>query len=660
MKTRTRRGKAEPESSSSERTPAPSRARDVERVTAERPHAATGRTDHPLVRLQRTRGNQAVGKLVDAGRLPTGRPTLVAGRPGDRYEREADRAADAVVQTASSDARSRIAGGTSGLLGRESPGADRARAAPAGGRAGPPWGGGRPLAERVRSDLESGFGRDFGDVRVHTGHDAHAAARALGARAFTVGTDVAFARGEYAPDTDRGRRLLAHELAHVVQQTGRADGAGAPVSTVPAGTVQLTPDEKRENPPKTTSGELAWEIFKPTVVGGIRSLAPPVLALSKLGEHHREVIEVVGKLDDSVNKLRTYSAKIEEVAQTTEGKREETEAGERKLPVPALKSMGKVKRHVQSVPEAVRIDADALVNEAADVVTGEMFTDMPAAVRKLAAFAAIVEETKDLRSPYRQMVHRLTEAERSADRSARALGVLEEFLWDVARFVPLPPYQTWAVGEALNVEGYKSDVADVRSTLQRKRERYERAIEASEYMEAYLRGTTPRRELATGFRDPESPSAVARLKRALPEVKRDPDRVYELVFPYHDFEEILDALDFLPIADSDGFFAVTSVLKEAYPDRVATVEAKESRYVSARWLVAELDQLRPVLGRIEARYDPLVLRFVFQEYYYVLRGDPQGRSALSHRLFTYRGTIERMRRNVGMLVSAIGSSRYFR
>ena len=81
-------------------------------------------------------------------------------------------------------------------------------------------GGGRLLDEGARSFFEARFGRDFGDVRVHTGERADRAAASLRARAFTVGRDVFMRSGEYRPDSRSGRRLLAHELTHIVQQTG--------------------------------------------------------------------------------------------------------------------------------------------------------------------------------------------------------------------------------------------------------------------------------------------------------------------------------------------------------------------------------------------------------------------------------------------------------
>ncbi len=79
---------------------------------------------------------------------------------------------------------------------------------------------GAPLDARTRSYVESRFGRDFSRVRVHADTDAAEASRAVGARAYTARDHIVFASGEYAPQRQSGMRLLAHELAHVVQQRG--------------------------------------------------------------------------------------------------------------------------------------------------------------------------------------------------------------------------------------------------------------------------------------------------------------------------------------------------------------------------------------------------------------------------------------------------------
>ncbi|TPQ34852.1 hypothetical protein C2U70_16000 [Bradyrhizobium guangdongense] len=85
---------------------------------------------------------------------------------------------------------------------------------------------GTPLDPDARAFMEQRFAHSFADVRVHTGPDAARSAHAVNAHAYTVGRDIVFAGGNYAPATGQGRRLLAHELTHVVQQRG-APAAGS-------------------------------------------------------------------------------------------------------------------------------------------------------------------------------------------------------------------------------------------------------------------------------------------------------------------------------------------------------------------------------------------------------------------------------------------------
>ena len=79
-------------------------------------------------------------------------------------------------------------------------------------------GRGQPLPESTRSYFEPRFGYDFSDVKIHSDRKASETASSINAKAFTSGSDVAFGAGEYSPETDSGRRLLAHELTHVIQQ----------------------------------------------------------------------------------------------------------------------------------------------------------------------------------------------------------------------------------------------------------------------------------------------------------------------------------------------------------------------------------------------------------------------------------------------------------
>jgi hypothetical protein len=77
-----------------------------------------------------------------------------------------------------------------------------------------PSGGGAPLPQAVRQKMEGFFKADFGDVRVHVGPQAPA----IGAIAFTIGSQIFFAPGQYQPGSPNGQALLGHELTHVVQQ----------------------------------------------------------------------------------------------------------------------------------------------------------------------------------------------------------------------------------------------------------------------------------------------------------------------------------------------------------------------------------------------------------------------------------------------------------
>jgi Domain of unknown function (DUF4157) len=87
-------------------------------------------------------------------------------------------------------------------------------------------GGGQPLDSGLRSSMESAFGEHFGDVRLHTGPDAAAAARDIDSAAFASGNHIGFARGAFRPDTAAGRGIIAHELAHTSETRSGRDAPG--------------------------------------------------------------------------------------------------------------------------------------------------------------------------------------------------------------------------------------------------------------------------------------------------------------------------------------------------------------------------------------------------------------------------------------------------
>lgn len=134
-------------------------------------------------------------------RQKNGHAKLAVSNPGDALEHEADRVAQRVAATP-------VAATV----------AATAAASPNAGAA-----GGRPLPPAERSFFEARLGHDFSKVRIHTDDRAAAGAQRMHARAYTLGDDIAFAAGNFAPATPQGQRLLAHELTHVVQQrTGAA------------------------------------------------------------------------------------------------------------------------------------------------------------------------------------------------------------------------------------------------------------------------------------------------------------------------------------------------------------------------------------------------------------------------------------------------------
>lgn len=151
--------------------------------------------------------------VASLAHVPAHAPPMI-GAANDRAERQADTAADRVMRRTAAPSHEPVAGGVSAAATPAGPVVRSALAA---------LGGGAPLAAAERAFFEPRFGADLSKVRIHAGPAGAAASQALGARAFTLGTDIGFAAGEYRPGTSEGRHLLAHEIAHVRQ------GEAAPV-----------------------------------------------------------------------------------------------------------------------------------------------------------------------------------------------------------------------------------------------------------------------------------------------------------------------------------------------------------------------------------------------------------------------------------------------
>lgn len=230
-----------------------------------------GCNEHSILHLQRMIGNRAMQRLLpdNAEELNTGlattssirfaddfsqvaihqkarakiQPKLTVGTPGDLYEREADHVANQVMQMPEAQLQRTCA------CGGECPQCQTGRGGQVSGLLQAKFGQdtntdhtvtpsfahnvlrspGQPLDRAARRFMEPRFNHNFSHVRVHTDARAAQSARALNARAYTLGRDVVFGAGEFAPGTASGNRLLAHELTHVLQQTGTHGASRSPL-----------------------------------------------------------------------------------------------------------------------------------------------------------------------------------------------------------------------------------------------------------------------------------------------------------------------------------------------------------------------------------------------------------------------------------------------
>ena len=194
--------------------------------------------------LQRTIGNQAVQRLFKSGVIQA---KLKIGQPNDIYEQEADRVAELVLrmpeprvqrQTEEEEKEQLVQmkpiseqitplvqrqvepeeEEEEELLQTKSNGQTPQVALNPESKINSLKGGGQPLDKSTRNFFEPRFGQDFSGVRVHTYSNANQLARDINAKAFTRENDIVFGSGQYTPETFSGKRLMGHELTHVVQQ----------------------------------------------------------------------------------------------------------------------------------------------------------------------------------------------------------------------------------------------------------------------------------------------------------------------------------------------------------------------------------------------------------------------------------------------------------
>ena len=176
-------------------------------------------SQYDMVQLQSTVGNRQTRRLINTSHpIQT---NLTVGPANDKYEREADSIAKQVVKQIRTAVRrqedEKKIMTKSGIQRINRDGGnvnqDLETAIHHAGSTG------QPLPGSVRQPLENAFGSDFSNVKIHTGSDSNSMNLSLQSRAFTNGPNIFFKHGEYNPQSQKGRELLAHELTHVIQQT---------------------------------------------------------------------------------------------------------------------------------------------------------------------------------------------------------------------------------------------------------------------------------------------------------------------------------------------------------------------------------------------------------------------------------------------------------
>jgi hypothetical protein len=163
-----------------------------------------------ILAIQGMIGNRGVSRMIQA--------KLSVGPANDHYEQEADNVADKIMRMPDPQEEEEPIQGKSVQPGRLADGFEAGSEIE--GVLAARKGGGSPLSPEVRNFMEPRFSADFDNIRVHTDSEAGRINRKLGAEAFTHGTDIYMGDSRYNPGTESGKRLLAHELTHVVQQTG--------------------------------------------------------------------------------------------------------------------------------------------------------------------------------------------------------------------------------------------------------------------------------------------------------------------------------------------------------------------------------------------------------------------------------------------------------
>lgn len=243
--------------------------------------ALAGRPVHPILDVQRTLGNKAVQRLIQA--------KLTTSSPKDIHEQEGDRASEQVMRTPV-----RVNFRAKGI---NAGGADRSEA--------PPLvhdvlrSPGNTLDRTTRQFFEQRFGHDFSRVRLHADAMAEESPESIQATAHTAGNDMVFSAGQYSPSPDSGKQLLRHELADVVQQ-------GEGVARQPDKPGKGSEEKGEEETPRTEErgAEEAEKKAEAEKAGKLASLgvaAPAAGTCDPVGLSRADFLKAVAILDPSGN-----------------------------------------------------------------------------------------------------------------------------------------------------------------------------------------------------------------------------------------------------------------------------------------------------------------------------------------------------------------------
>ncbi len=250
--------------------------------------------------LQRTIGNQAIGRLIKSGVLQA---KLRTGQPGDIYEQEADRVAEQVMRISApvqrkclecdDEVRRQPKKEEETLQAEEISGSTSEATSELETYISALRGGGQPLPESARAFFEPRFQQDFNDVRVHTDTPASNSANNMNAIAYTVGTNIVFGDRNHSPDTIAGKSLLAHELSHVIRQkSSEKETVGishAPVGTLVQRKIRLGGTDLDEAGVRQLANDL--------VANKLKDVVPGVVSAQLVLETVREMHAVSDILD---------------------------------------------------------------------------------------------------------------------------------------------------------------------------------------------------------------------------------------------------------------------------------------------------------------------------------------------------------------------------